>query len=433
MSTMNDNDHDNQSSGNGISKSIGSPSSPSSLSSASSTSSHSSSSSNPQLALQAAVQALLHQNSGQGLLTSLEQNKPSNIQAMQQQQQLNQLLASIASAQQQNSLNSNPSALLNSLMQQQFENNSNNSQNSKENKKNKLNVKTKNQGSSRSIKGNSVSPPGTSSTHSCSDDQDIQSPSNSEEMCVKNEPGFIENNKFNVNICTKNKSKSNDIKNEDLHDYDQDLDRSTNSSASVLDLQNSQVDMHNDDDDEDLDELDDYETSFNRDPKRHRNHSTSSPTRSTSSNQHSRSTSPSTTSYHDSPAAFPNLNPLESATAMLGGLNCTPNGLSSFLDTSLDGSGSGKRGRGQNGNLSSSVEGNKKIKPVPQDKKDDAYWERRRKNNEAAKRSRDLRRQKEDSIAVKATILEQENLKLKAQVTILKAELSKLHFMLYNR
>jgi hypothetical protein len=80
-----------------------------------------------------------------------------------------------------------------------------------------------------------------------------------------------------------------------------------------------------------------------------------------------------------------------------------------------------------------SNERNKKIKPVPDEKKDDAYWERRRKNNEAAKRSRDLRRQKEDEIAVRAAFLEQENLKLRAQVTILKAELSKLHFMIYNR
>lgn len=74
----------------------------------------------------------------------------------------------------------------------------------------------------------------------------------------------------------------------------------------------------------------------------------------------------------------------------------------------------------------------KKIKPVPDEKKDDAYWERRRKNNEAAKRSRDLRRQKEDEIAMRASYLEQENLKLKAQVTLLKAELSKVHFMMYN-
>jgi hypothetical protein len=80
-----------------------------------------------------------------------------------------------------------------------------------------------------------------------------------------------------------------------------------------------------------------------------------------------------------------------------------------------------------------SNERNKKIKPVPDEKKDDQYWERRRKNNEAAKRSRDLRRQKEDEIAVRAAFLEQENLKLRAQVTILKAELSKLHFMIYNR
>jgi bZIP factor len=33
--------------------------------------------------------------------------------------------------------------------------------------------------------------------------------------------------------------------------------------------------------------------------------------------------------------------------------------------------------------------------------KDDAYWERRRKNNEAAKRSRDARRAKEDEIALR--------------------------------
>lgn len=35
------------------------------------------------------------------------------------------------------------------------------------------------------------------------------------------------------------------------------------------------------------------------------------------------------------------------------------------------------------------------------DTKDDAYWERRRKNNEAAKRSRDARRAKEDEIALR--------------------------------
>ena len=58
--------------------------------------------------------------------------------------------------------------------------------------------------------------------------------------------------------------------------------------------------------------------------------------------------------------------------------------------------------------------------------------ERRRKNNEAAKRSRDTRRLKEAEIAVRAAMLEEENLKLKAQVAVLKNETSKLHVMLYQ-
>ena len=65
--------------------------------------------------------------------------------------------------------------------------------------------------------------------------------------------------------------------------------------------------------------------------------------------------------------------------------------------------------------------------------KDASYWERRRKNNEAAKRSRDSRRRKEEEIAVRAAFLEQENLKLKTQIAVLKAETTKLHCMLYQR
>ncbi|XP_045596275.1 uncharacterized protein [Procambarus clarkii] len=64
--------------------------------------------------------------------------------------------------------------------------------------------------------------------------------------------------------------------------------------------------------------------------------------------------------------------------------------------------------------------------------KDDAYWERRRKNNEAAKRSRDARRAKEDEIAIRAAFLEQENLKLRVEVASLKTETSKLRCLLYN-
>jgi len=64
--------------------------------------------------------------------------------------------------------------------------------------------------------------------------------------------------------------------------------------------------------------------------------------------------------------------------------------------------------------------------------KDEAYWERRRKNNEAAKRSRDARRAKEDEIAIRAAFLEQENLKLRFEVCALKSEAAKLRCMLYS-
>ncbi|KAL6267083.1 hypothetical protein P5V15_000162 [Pogonomyrmex californicus] len=47
------------------------------------------------------------------------------------------------------------------------------------------------------------------------------------------------------------------------------------------------------------------------------------------------------------------------------------------------------------------------------DEKDAAYWERRKKNNEAAKRSRDARKLKEDELAIRAAFLEQENRELK--------------------
>ena len=82
--------------------------------------------------------------------------------------------------------------------------------------------------------------------------------------------------------------------------------------------------------------------------------------------------------------------------------------------------------------------------------RDDAYWERRRKNNEAAKRSRDARRVKEDEIAIRfvsialhephsdnalvifrAAILEQENMKLRLELSQLKQETAKLRCMIH--
>lgn len=53
---------------------------------------------------------------------------------------------------------------------------------------------------------------------------------------------------------------------------------------------------------------------------------------------------------------------------------------------------------------------------VPEDRKDEKYWARRKKNNHAAKRSRDARRIKENQIAMRAAYLEKENGTLKDQL-----------------
>ncbi|XP_023561261.1 hepatic leukemia factor isoform X1 [Octodon degus] len=63
---------------------------------------------------------------------------------------------------------------------------------------------------------------------------------------------------------------------------------------------------------------------------------------------------------------------------------------------------------------------------IPDDlKQDDKYWARRRKNNMAAKRSRDARRLKENQIAIRASFLEKENSALRQEVADLRKELGK--------
>ena len=69
---------------------------------------------------------------------------------------------------------------------------------------------------------------------------------------------------------------------------------------------------------------------------------------------------------------------------------------------------------------------------VPDDMKDGAYWEKRKKNNDSAKRSREARRMKEEQIAMRVVYLEQENLQLRTEVSLLKSEIEKLRCMLYN-
>ncbi|KAK9870816.1 hypothetical protein WA026_009778 [Henosepilachna vigintioctopunctata] len=57
---------------------------------------------------------------------------------------------------------------------------------------------------------------------------------------------------------------------------------------------------------------------------------------------------------------------------------------------------------------------------------DPSYREKRKKNNEAAKRSRDARRAKEDEIAIRCAFLEQENIRLNAEYSQMKHENTEL-------
>ncbi|XP_060069216.1 thyrotroph embryonic factor-like [Ylistrum balloti] len=69
---------------------------------------------------------------------------------------------------------------------------------------------------------------------------------------------------------------------------------------------------------------------------------------------------------------------------------------------------------------------------VPDSQKDELYWDKRKKNNDSAKRSREARRMKEEQIALRVVFLEQENLQLRTEVSLLKSEIEKLRCMLYN-
>lgn len=90
-------------------------------------------------------------------------------------------------------------------------------------------------------------------------------------------------------------------------------------------------------------------------------------------------------------------------------------------------------------------------KPIPDEQKDDKYFERRKRNNQAAKKSRDARKMREDQvckfdfvgsivgnicifqIALRATLLEHENAILKAQILTLREEASSLRQMVLQK
>ncbi|PIO61535.1 basic region leucine zipper [Teladorsagia circumcincta] len=71
----------------------------------------------------------------------------------------------------------------------------------------------------------------------------------------------------------------------------------------------------------------------------------------------------------------------------------------------------------------------KKPNPVPVELKDEAYYERRKRNNESARRSREARRQKEDINFRKLELVQQDNLRLKAELQRVLMELERLKYM----
>ena len=58
----------------------------------------------------------------------------------------------------------------------------------------------------------------------------------------------------------------------------------------------------------------------------------------------------------------------------------------------------------------------RKKNSVPEDLKDEKYWEKRLKNKEATRRSREAKRLKQNQIALRAAHLERENKSLKEQI-----------------
>jgi len=68
----------------------------------------------------------------------------------------------------------------------------------------------------------------------------------------------------------------------------------------------------------------------------------------------------------------------------------------------------------------------RKKNAVPDEMKDDKYWEKRNKNKEATRRSREARRLKENQIVLRAAYLEKENKVLKQELETTNFEKSKL-------
>merc|ERR1712045_100984 len=68
----------------------------------------------------------------------------------------------------------------------------------------------------------------------------------------------------------------------------------------------------------------------------------------------------------------------------------------------------------------------RKMVAVPEEHKDEKYWEKRLKNKEATRRSREAKRLKQNQIALRAAHLERENKTLREQIEAAKKTSSEL-------
>lgn len=71
-------------------------------------------------------------------------------------------------------------------------------------------------------------------------------------------------------------------------------------------------------------------------------------------------------------------------------------------------------------------------RPIPAGLKDETYWRRRNRNNESARKSREIRKWKEEQRSVKAVQLERENMQLVKELARLRHEVEQLRLIVYQ-
>jgi hypothetical protein len=79
------------------------------------------------------------------------------------------------------------------------------------------------------------------------------------------------------------------------------------------------------------------------------------------------------------------------------------------------------------GDASNGMGFKKRSRAVPTEEKDAVYYEKRARNNDSAKRSRDARRMKEQEIQDRVNFLEHENSRLVMENQAIRYQLSQLH------